>query len=206
MCKIMNKKKNHKVYTMRKIHEITSIRDLDKLFSLSIGTFYIIKFGSSWCGPCQQIKERYNNLCQDYNNMVFLNIDTDNDNSDNVIKLSEYFNIKNLPTFLVIKSLGNLPSNKDDVKNIILHQTEGIDLSSLIYFLNNINYELQSEKNTNINPVLDRFEAPNINFNREIGYNSNLNENVYGHFIDNKNNNSNNIDCYEKDNINYFPY
>ena len=182
---------------MSKVHNITSIQDLDKLFSLSKGTFYTIKFSASWCNPCKEIKERYNQISTNYKNIVFIDVDIDNDNDDNTIKISDYFNISNLPTIIVLKSEGNLPSNKD-VDNIILKKIEGKDLSPLVYYLNNINYDLNSKNDFDNNKVIDRFEPPNINFTREIGYNSDINQNVYGHFI----NNNSKID----DDSNYFPY
>ena len=162
---------------MPKVHEITNIQDLDVLFSLSIGKIYVIKFSALWCKPCQDLKERYSQISQNYNNIVFINIDTDNDNSNDQIKISDYFNVSTLPTILVIKSEGNLPSSKE-VNKIILHRTEGKDLSSLIYFINNLNYDMNSKTN-NTNIPIDRFQPPNINFNREIGYNSSLGDDVY---------------------------
>ena len=170
---------------MGKVHTITSIQDLDRLFSLSKGTFYTIKFGASWCQPCKEIKDRYDNLSKNYKNIVFIDIDIDNDNTDNTMKISDYFNISNLPTIIIVKSEGNLPPNKN-VNNLILKKIEGSDLSPLIYFLNNINYEINSNNINENNSSIDRFEPPNINFTREIGYNSNVDNDVYGHFINEK--------------------
>lgn len=166
---------------MSKVHEITNIQDLDILFSLSIGKVYIIKFSALWCKPCQDLKERYLQLSKNCNNLVFLNIDTDNDNSNDQLKISDYFNINTLPTILVIKSVGNLPSSKE-VNKLILHRTEGKDLSSLIYFINNLNYDM-NYKQTNKTIPIDRFQPPNIIFNREIGYDSDLGDNVYGKIV-----------------------
>lgn len=185
---------------MRKVHQITSIQDIDKLFNLSIGTFYVIKFSANWCKPCQELKERYFQLAQKYQNIFFIDVDIDNDDTDNTIKISEYFKISNLPTILVARSEGNLPSSHN-VDKIILHKSEGKDLSSLIYFLNNINYDINSKKTVN-NVSIDRFQPPNINFTREIGYDSNLNNSVYGHFIEDKQN----FQPSDNDSVNYFPY
>ena len=186
---------------MRKVHQITSIQDLDRLFSLSKGTFYIIKFSASWCQPCQEIKERYYQLAQNYNhNFVFIEVDVDNDDSDNTVKISDYFKVSNLPTILVTRSEGNLPTSKETEK-IILQKSEGKDLSSLVYFLNNLNYDINSKKEVS-DVSIDRFHPPNINFTREIGYDSNLNENVYGHFIED----TNNSQPSESESVNYFPY
>jgi thiol-disulfide isomerase/thioredoxin len=185
---------------MRKVHQITSIQDLDKLFSLSRGTFYVIKFSAIWCKPCQELKERYFQLAQNYQNIVFIDVDIDNDDTDSTVKISEYFKVNNLPTIIVARSEGNLP-NSDNVDKIILQTSEGKDLSSLIYFLNNLNYDINSKKEPN-DVSIDRFHPPNINFTREIGYDSNLNDNVYGHFIEDRNNSQPS----ENDSVNYFPY
>ena len=185
---------------MRKVHQITSIQDLDRIFSFSKGTFYVIKFSAEWCKPCQELKERYNQLAQNYQNIVFVDIDIDNDDSDNTIKISEYFKVSNLPTILVVKSEGTLPSSQN-VDNIVINKSEGKDLSALIYFLNNLNYDINTKKSAN-DVSIDRFHPPNINFTREIGYDSNLNEGVYGNFIEEKQNSEpsdNNLK-------NYYPY
>ena len=110
------------------------------------------------------------------------------------------FKVNNLPTIIVARSEGNLP-NSDNVDKIILQTSEGKDLSSLIYFLNNLNYDINSKKEPN-DVSIDRFHPPNINFTREIGYDSNLNDNVYGHFIEDRNNSQPS----ENDSVNYFPY
>ena len=185
---------------MRKVHQITSIQDLDRLFSLSKGSIYIIKFSAIWCKPCQELKERYYQIAQNYNNIVFIDIDVDNDDSDNTVKISDYFNVSSLPTILVTKSEGSLPSSKDSSK-IILQRSEGKDLSSLVYFLNNLNYDINSKKEVS-NVSIDRFQPPNINFTREIGYDSNLNDNVYGHFIEDKSDSQPS----DNDSTNFFPY
>ena len=185
---------------MRKIHQITSIQDLDRLFSLSEGTFYIIKFSAVWCKPCQELKERYFQLAQNYSSIVFIDIDIDNDDTDNTVKISDYFEVSNLPTILVTRSKGSLPSSKEK-NQIILQRSEGKDMSSLVYFLNNLNYDIHSKKKVS-DVLLDRFQPPNINFTRELGYDSNLNDNVYGHFIEDKNNSQSSEDDY----TNFFPY
>ena len=81
------------------------------------------------------------------------------------------------------------------------------------YFLNNLNYDINSKKEvTDIS--IDRFHPPNINFTREIGYDSHLNNQVYGHFIDDitdiqtpENNQVDNKNIYiPKNNLsNYYP-
>jgi thiol-disulfide isomerase/thioredoxin len=172
---------------MGKVHNLTNIQELDKLVSITKDTYYLIFFGAKWCSPCQNIKPRINDMSCNYN-IVFLYVDIDNDDSNNTIKISDYFNIKRLPTFILIKSKqANLPSAKN-ISSIILKRIEGPDLSCLIHLLNNIHYESNSKKLDSSHKEIDRFEPPNINYTREIGYKNDLDDNIYEKVIDEKNN------------------
>eukprot|EP01083_Nonionella_stella_P009813 28099_1 len=58
----------------------------------------IAKFGTAWCGPCKLIADNYHELEKKYCDMIFLEIDCD-DNED----VAEYYEISSLPTFIVFK-------------------------------------------------------------------------------------------------------
>lgn len=155
------------------IYDITNLQDLDILIKKTKNTYFLLKFSADWCAPCQKIKSRIEELSQLYKNIFFLNIDIENDNTNNTMSINEYFKINNLPTFILINSDGEHLPNSNNVDNIIIHKLEGIDLSSLIGILHNVqNEKIQTSNTFNLITSIDRFEPPNINFTRELGYNN----------------------------------
>ena len=61
----------------------------------------VIKFGATWCGPCKRIHDFFVKLMEHYKlsqKLCFLEIDIDEDRD-----ISDNFQIKQLPTFCVIK-------------------------------------------------------------------------------------------------------
>lgn len=161
------------------VYNITNLQDLDILIKKTKNTYFLLKFSAEWCMPCKKIKQRYNELSQIYQDVIFIEIDIDNDNTNNTIPINEYFQINNLPTFILIYSNGEHLPNSNHVNNIITHRIEGIDLSSLIGILQNIKSEKLQKTNTfNLITSIDRFEPPNINFTRELGYNNDNNQQI----------------------------
>ena len=190
-------------------YNITNLQDLDLIIKKTKNTYFLLKFSAVWCAPCQKIKQRYQELSQLYQDIIFLEIDVDNDNSNNTIPINEYFKINNLPTFILIYSNGEHLPNSDSVDNIIIHRIEGIDLSSIIGILHNIQNEKIKRSNTfNLITSIDRFEPPNINFTRELGYNNNKNQQLNHLYYQNQgsfpNKKEDAIRSYNDDNFNNF--
>lgn len=62
----------------------------------------ILFFTAKWCGACKQLKRTLNGIPESYKNSNDTNIyEVDVDEN---FKLSEQFNIRNLPTLLFIKN------------------------------------------------------------------------------------------------------
>lgn len=170
---------------MTKIYNITNLQDLDRIYKNSHDNYFLLKFHADWCSPCKKIENRIKDLSNQYQDIIFISINIENDNTNHTMAINEYFNITSLPTFILMKSNGtHLPSSKQ-TNTIIIHKTEGIDLSSLIGTLHNIqNYTTQKRANTTFDVMssLDRFEPPNINFTRELGYNKDIQHNQLDNF------------------------
>lgn len=68
----------------------------------------VIKFYASWCAPCKLMKPIFNNITnnEEFKDLIFHEIDIEND--DNANELVEKFQIKNIPTIVVINSNGNV--------------------------------------------------------------------------------------------------
>eukprot|EP00483_Globobulimina_turgida_P004358 UN04367 len=60
----------------------------------------IAKFSTSWCNPCKQIAPHYYDLERQYGDMIFLDIDCEEGDNEEIV---DEYKVKNLPTFIVIK-------------------------------------------------------------------------------------------------------
>jgi thioredoxin 1 len=61
-------------------------------------------FFASWCGPCKRILPKIEKLCAKYTNVTFLKI-----NIETLPKLAKQYNVKNLPTFLLLNNNQSYP-------------------------------------------------------------------------------------------------
>ena len=59
----------------------------------------VIDFFATWCGPCQMIAPKYEQLAEKFPTITFLKVDCDQ-SSD----LAEAFGVRSLPTFVFLKS------------------------------------------------------------------------------------------------------
>lgn len=57
----------------------------------------LLKFGAEWCGPCKTMRAVVEKALGKFPSLEFEDIDVE----DN-IKLTEQYNIKNVPTFIII--------------------------------------------------------------------------------------------------------
>lgn len=100
-----------------------SMTDLDTIVLENKDKLLLLYFGASWCGPCKFLKKNLTDdkLMSNYNKMVSVYIDVDNDNFSD---LCQTYNIASLPT-QIITILKN-----DQLLNI--HKLEGFNWEKLI--------------------------------------------------------------------------
>ena len=74
----------------------------------------LLKFGAEWCGPCKTMIKVVEKALYKFPNLEFEDI-----NVEDNIKLTEQYNIKNIPTFVIIdgdkevaRISGSLTQNK----------------------------------------------------------------------------------------------
>jgi thioredoxin 1 len=59
---------------------------------------HFVKYSAEWCGPCKQMTPIINELSKNYTNISFDEVDVDKEN-----ELAVKFNIRGVPTFMLIK-------------------------------------------------------------------------------------------------------
>ncbi len=75
--------------------DVTGDNYKDEIF----GDFVLLYFWAPWCGPCRVMNLTINELAsQEFPNIQFCKI-----NADREDKLVQYFKIKTVPTFMIVK-------------------------------------------------------------------------------------------------------
>jgi thioredoxin 1 len=82
------------------LHEPETLADVEALVTNagSHDRLVVIDFTASWCGPCKAIAPLYKELSEEYDNVVFLKVDVD-ENPDTAAKYS----VSAMPTFVYIR-------------------------------------------------------------------------------------------------------
>ena len=75
---------------------ITTKTELDEILSTSAYT--ILKFGATWCGPCQQVAPIFEAVSQKHSDVTFVSVDV-----DDAQELAGQLGIQQVPTMLFFK-------------------------------------------------------------------------------------------------------
>jgi thioredoxin len=62
-------------------------------------TLVVIDFSAVWCGPCKMIAPAYEELANEYTDVIFLKVDVDENP-----EVTEMFQVMSMPTFLFLKN------------------------------------------------------------------------------------------------------
>jgi len=76
--------------------KVTSITSLDEVPKTGC---VVIDFYATWCGPCNKLTPEFSRLSNEYPNITFLKVDTD-DAED----LCKHYKVTALPTVIFIKN------------------------------------------------------------------------------------------------------
>jgi thioredoxin 1 len=79
----------------------TTIEALETFSKENSNTLLFISFKASWCKPCKEIKPFIDYLKEQYKNVNFYDIDIED---EDVESITNYFNIKKVPTFIYYKN------------------------------------------------------------------------------------------------------
>lgn len=113
------------------VHEITSDDQFNSIIhSSKKGSYILIDFFATWCGPCKRIAPTIEKLSETFKNVTFLKVDVDNMQS-----LAEKYDIEAMPTFLLLRG-GDVKTG--DVKTSICNRITGADPTKIENLLKSI--------------------------------------------------------------------
>lgn len=82
------------------VEVITLTKDnLKEYLKKSNDTLLIIKFYAPWCGPCNRMEKGFQELSEEFSDMVFTKVNIDTEDA-----LSEQYDISSVPTIVFIKN------------------------------------------------------------------------------------------------------
>lgn len=100
-----------------------TINTYNELFNYSQSNpnlLIVMDFYAKWCSPCKSIKPFFKYLEENYPNVLFIEIDIENEST---MSITETFEIAKVPTFIYFKN-GSIcqtiiGTNKDNIENTI---------------------------------------------------------------------------------------
>ena len=107
--------------------DIDGINNLDAFIIDNIDKNLMLFFGAKRCSPCNKLKDRLINEANQFYNLLIVYIDIDNPNND---EISDYYNIKMIPSQIFIKIIN------DEV--VIINRVDGYDWIKLITIYNQV--------------------------------------------------------------------
>lgn len=83
-------------------------------------TLIVLDFKATWCGPCKALKPFIEYLQKEYPNVIFQEIDIENEEHSNI---TEKFDIAKVPTLIYIKNglvcHSLIGTNKENIENAV---------------------------------------------------------------------------------------
>ena len=79
--------------------DVNGYDELNELIWNNKEKIVLLYFGASWCGPCQQLKEKINQEKEELKDMIVLHLDCDAEDNEDIVK---DWDISSLPTQIFV--------------------------------------------------------------------------------------------------------
>ncbi|XP_054708378.1 thioredoxin-2-like [Uloborus diversus] len=101
------------------VHHIANVEDFDKKIDEAGEKLVVIDFFATWCGPCKMIAPFFQELSDEYTDVVFLKVDV-----DEVEDVAAKYNVSSIPKFVFLKNKEQVDdmcgADQDKLKEILL--------------------------------------------------------------------------------------
>lgn len=99
---------------VKKMSKIPRVKTLEQLNEILKNNRYVfVDFYASWCGPCKKIAPTLIKLSEEYTNVFFCKV-----NVERAVEVSDKYNIKAMPTFILFTKDGYKRIQGADVDKI----------------------------------------------------------------------------------------
>jgi len=107
------------------VHEIKTLDEFNQLMKVKTNQKHVlVDFYADWCGPCKRISPQLDTLSKSHPNIIFVKV-----NVDEVNDVSDFYKVKSLPTFILLKQ----GSNK------VVDSTVGADINKIKALVESVN-------------------------------------------------------------------
>lgn len=101
------------------VHQVEHQLDFDKQLEEAGTKLVVIDFMATWCGPCKMIAPQIEKMAEEFQDVVFLKVDVD-DNED----IASSFQVTCMPTFILLKNKAKIEefsgANHEKLKELII--------------------------------------------------------------------------------------
>ena len=100
------------------VKQIKTRLELNQVLREAGDKLVVVMFFATWCGPCRKVMPYFKQLAQQYTNMAFFLVDTEEN-----YETAEFYNVNLLPTFILYKNA------------LKVERTQGCDAEGLKKFI-----------------------------------------------------------------------
>lgn len=88
------------------VRHVESVTEFDTtILSTSGNQYFLVDFYADWCGPCKRIAPTLDKFAKTYSTVTFLKV-----NVDELGDISQRYDVRAMPTFLVFKAGNSTPA------------------------------------------------------------------------------------------------
>lgn len=100
------------------VHAIADENDFNTQLEEAGEKLIVIDFHATWCGPCKMIAPFFQELSEEFQDVVFLKVDV-----DEVEDVAGQYNVSSIPKFVFIKNKNQvaemLGADQEKLKNLV---------------------------------------------------------------------------------------
>ncbi|GIY49384.1 thioredoxin-2 [Caerostris darwini] len=101
------------------VHAVADENDFNTQLEAAGNKLVVVDFHGTWCGPCKMIAPFFQELSEEYTDVVFLKVDVDENE-----EVADKYDVSSIPKFVFLKNKNRvaemLGAYKEELKNLVL--------------------------------------------------------------------------------------